>query len=246
MGIRRLAALLGTAAVVLAGCSGGSPSPSGGTGASDCVVAVSWNNFQQPRWAAADKPNIQKVVEDAGGTFIDADANLSNEQQITDVNTLISKGAKVLILLAQDTSAILPAVQTAKDAGIPIIAYDRLTVREYPKIDEPVVTVETTFKGASADIVESQVTQILEESLAGIEGIDYMSSISRPERSQITARFRLDREPDAVDAAPHDERPRRSVPQPAEQHRQHEVDVGAPDAPAVAAQRDVEVVPQPA
>ena len=68
-----------------------------------------------------------------------------------------------------------------------LIAYDRLTVREYPKIDEPVVTVETNFKGASADIVESQVTQILEESLAGIEGIDYMSSISRPERSQITA-----------------------------------------------------------
>jgi multidrug efflux pump len=79
-----------------------------------------------------------------------------------------------------------------------IIAYDRLTVREYPNIDEPVVTVETEFKGASADIVETQVTQILEESLAGIEGIDYMSSISRPEESQITARFRLTRDPDAA------------------------------------------------
>ena len=86
-----------------------------------------------------------------------------------------------------------------------IIAYDRLTVREYPKIDEPVVTVETNFKGASADIVESQVTQILEESLAGIEGTDYVSSISRPERSQITIRFRLTRD---VEAAANDVRDR--------------------------------------
>ena len=62
----------------------------------------------------------------AAGTYIDADANLSNEQQLTDIDTLISKGAKVLILLAQDTKAILPAVQKAKDAGIPVIAYDRL------------------------------------------------------------------------------------------------------------------------
>ena len=87
---------------------------------------MSWNNFQQPRWAAHDKPNIQKTVEAGGGKYIDADANLSNEQQLTDVDTLISKGAKVLILLAQDNKAILPALQKAKDAGIPVIAYDRL------------------------------------------------------------------------------------------------------------------------
>ncbi len=93
---------------------------------------------------------------------------------------------------------VLATVMSLLVILVGLIAYDRLTVREYPKIDEPVVTVETTFKGASADIVESQVTQIVEESLAGIEGIDYMSSISRPERSQITARFRLDRDPDAA------------------------------------------------
>jgi D-xylose transport system substrate-binding protein len=129
MSIRRLAAVLGVAVIAMAGCSSNNGGSSGGAGASvgsDCVVAVSWNNFQQPRWAAADKPNIQKVVEDAGGKYIDADANLSNEQQLTDVDTLISKGAKVLILLAQDTKAILPAVEKAKNAGIPIIAYDRL------------------------------------------------------------------------------------------------------------------------
>src|SRR4029078_5773014 len=73
-----------------------------------------------------DKPNIQSTVEAGGGKYIDADANLSNEQQLTDVDTLISKGAKVLILLAQDNKAILPALQKAKDAGIPVIAYDRL------------------------------------------------------------------------------------------------------------------------
>ncbi len=129
MNIRRLAAVLGSVLIALTACSSNNGGASGTAGASvgsDCVVAVSWNNFQQPRWAAADKPNIQKVVEDAGGKYIDADANLSNEQQLTDVDTLISKGAKVLILLAQDTKAILPAVEKAKNAGIPIIAYDRL------------------------------------------------------------------------------------------------------------------------
>jgi multidrug efflux pump len=79
-----------------------------------------------------------------------------------------------------------------------LMAYSRLSVREYPKIDEPVVTVETTYRGASADIVESQITQPLEDSLAGIEAIDVMTSISRSERSQITVRFRLERDPDAA------------------------------------------------
>ena len=91
-----------------------------------CTVGVSWNNFQQPRWAAHDEPNMKKTVEAGGGTYISADANLSTEQQLTDIDTLISQGAKVLILLAQDNKAILPALEKAKDAGIPVIAYDRL------------------------------------------------------------------------------------------------------------------------
>ncbi len=133
MTYRRLAVIGASAAIALSACGGGaSPSTGGGGGASPstaatgCTVGVSWNNFQQPRWAAHDKPNIQKTVEAGGGTYIDADANLSNEQQLTDVDTLISKGAKVLILLAQDNKAILPALAKAKDAGIPVIAYDRL------------------------------------------------------------------------------------------------------------------------
>jgi multidrug efflux pump len=76
-----------------------------------------------------------------------------------------------------------------------IVAYDRLTVREYPNTDSPVVNVETTYAGASAEIIETQVTQVLEDSLAGIEGIDFMTSISRQEQSQITVTFNLDRDP---------------------------------------------------
>ena len=86
-----------------------------------------------------------------------------------------------------------------------LISYQRLGVREYPRIEEPVITVESTYRGASAEIIESQVTQPLEDSLSGIEGIDYMTSISRSEKSQITVRFRLDRE---VDAAANDVRDR--------------------------------------
>ena len=93
MDIRRLAALVGAAAIVLGslldaaerrahrrGGSGRRPqrgSPRGrSAAASGCTVGVSWNNFQQPRWAAHDQPNIQKTVEAGGGTYIDADANL--------------------------------------------------------------------------------------------------------------------------------------------------------------------------
>jgi D-xylose transport system substrate-binding protein len=94
--------------------------------AAACTVGVSWNNFQQPRWAAHDEPNLKDTVEAGGGTYISADANLSAEQQLTDVDTLISQGANVLVLLAQSNTAILPALQKAKDAGVPVIAYDRL------------------------------------------------------------------------------------------------------------------------
>jgi multidrug efflux pump len=83
---------------------------------------------------------------------------------------------------------------------IGLISYSRLSVREYPRIDEPVVTVETRYLGASAEVVESQITKVLEDSLAGIEGVDVMVSFSRSEVSQITVRFKLSRNPDAAAA----------------------------------------------
>ncbi len=81
-----------------------------------------------------------------------------------------------------------------------IVSYDRLSVREYPKIDEPVVTVSTSYRGASAEIIESQVSKPLEDSLAGIEGVEVITSISRAESSQISVRFKLEREPDSAAA----------------------------------------------
>ena len=81
-----------------------------------------------------------------------------------------------------------------------LISYSRLSVREYPRIDEPVVTVQTKYTGASAEVVESQITKILEDSLAGIEGVDVMTSLSRSEDSQITVRFKLSRDPDSAAA----------------------------------------------
>ncbi|HYH71415.1 MAG TPA: efflux RND transporter permease subunit [Methyloceanibacter sp.] len=77
-----------------------------------------------------------------------------------------------------------------------LVSYQRLGVREYPAIDPPVITVQSTYPGASAPIVETQVTQVLEDSLSGIEGIDFLTSISRQESSQITVTFKLDRNPD--------------------------------------------------
>lgn len=152
MRIQRLGAVLAVVAIGLAACtSGGTAAPSGG-GETDCTVAVSWNNFQQPRWAAADKPNIEQVVEDAGGTYIDADANLSNEQQLTDVSNLIGQGADVLILLAQDQNAVLPALQEAKDNDIPVIAYDRL-------IEDPEI-LYITFNNVG--VGEAQAAAVLE------------------------------------------------------------------------------------
>ena len=77
-----------------------------------------------------------------------------------------------------------------------IVSYLRLPVREYPSIDQPVVSVVTRYPGASPEIMETQITQVLEASIAGIPGIDVLSSTSRQESSRITARFTLDTDPE--------------------------------------------------
>ncbi len=95
------------------------------------------------------------------------------------------------------------------------VAFNGLTVREYPRIDEPNVTVTTTFGGASSEVIETQVTKVLEDSLAGIEGVDIITSISRQEQSQITVRFKLERDPDSAAADVRDKvsRVRQRLPQ---------------------------------
>jgi multidrug efflux pump len=88
---------------------------------------------------------------------------------------------------------------------IGVISFQRLTVREYPKIDTPVVSVRTVYKGASPQVMESQITQPLEDSISGIEGVRSVKSVSREEVSQITVEFVLERN---VDAASNDVRDR--------------------------------------
>jgi multidrug efflux pump len=76
------------------------------------------------------------------------------------------------------------------------VSFRQLQVREYPRIDEPVVNVNTRLTGASSEVIESQVTKPLEDSIAGIEGVDIITSVSRSEQSQITVRFKLDKSPE--------------------------------------------------
>ncbi len=126
---RRLAALVAGAMMILSACSN-TPSGSGAAGsgaaATGCKVGVSWNNYSQERWKKADEPAMQKAIAAAGGSYIRADANDKAEQQLTDIDTLINQGAKVLIVLAKDSEAIKPAIAKATAAKIPVIAYDRL------------------------------------------------------------------------------------------------------------------------
>jgi D-xylose transport system substrate-binding protein len=92
----------------------------------NCIVGVSWNNYQEERWAKWDEPAIQAAVAAGGGTYISNDAKSSAETQASNVENLISQGANVLIILAQDGTAIKPSVAAAASQGIPVIAYDRL------------------------------------------------------------------------------------------------------------------------
>ncbi|NRA40828.1 MAG: efflux RND transporter permease subunit [Pseudomonadales bacterium] len=79
-----------------------------------------------------------------------------------------------------------------------LVAFQQLSIREYPNIDVPVVSVTTSYKGASGYIMESQVTDVLEESLSGIDGIDFLSSKSKQGLSQISVHFQLSRNADAA------------------------------------------------
>jgi D-xylose transport system substrate-binding protein len=93
------------------------------------VVGVSWSNFQEERWKT-DEAAIKTELAKHGATYVSADAGGSPEKQLADVDGLIAKGAKALIVLAMDKDAIVPALAKAKQRSIPVIAYDRL-------IDQP-------------------------------------------------------------------------------------------------------------
>ncbi len=116
-----LLAVVAMLAVACGGDGGG-----GGGGDDELIVGVSWNNYNEERWARWDEPAIKEALAAAGATYISSDAGSSAEKQLADVENLISQGADALIILAQDGTAILPAVASALEAGMPVIAYDRL------------------------------------------------------------------------------------------------------------------------
>ena len=86
-----------------------------------------------------------------------------------------------------------------------ISAMLKLPVRQYPDVDSPVVSVEVSYRGASAEVVETKVTQVVEDAVAGIEGIEKLTSSSRDERSDVRIEFALSRD---IDAAANDVRDR--------------------------------------
>ena len=121
--MRRCLAVLAVGfTLVVSACGGGG----GSTSAPGCTVGVSWNNYQEERWAKWDEPAMKAAIEKGGGKYVSNDAKSSAETQASNVDNLISQGAKVVIILAQDGTAIKPAVAKSIQNGVPVIAYDRL------------------------------------------------------------------------------------------------------------------------
>ncbi|MEM7720355.1 MAG: D-xylose ABC transporter substrate-binding protein [Pseudomonadota bacterium] len=89
------------------------------------TIGVSWSNFQEERWKT-DEAAIKGALDAAGAAYVSTDAQSSSAKQLADVEAMIAQGVDALVILAQDASAIGPAVQAAADEGIPVIAYDRL------------------------------------------------------------------------------------------------------------------------
>jgi len=135
---KKFFALMAAGALVLAACGGDDDSATSDTeaatdsgdtteeAAAGCIVGVSWNNYQEERWAKWDEPAIKAAIEAGGGTYISNDAKSSAETQASNLENLISQGAQALIVLAQDGTAIKPAVASSIGAGVPVVAYDRL------------------------------------------------------------------------------------------------------------------------
>ncbi len=88
------------------------------------------------------------------------------------------------------------------------VAFERLSLREYPDIDPPVVSVEVSYPGASASVVESKITELVEERIAGVEGIKFIESRSEDGESRVNIEFEIDRD---IDGAANDVRDRVST-----------------------------------
>ncbi|WP_044409092.1 efflux RND transporter permease subunit [Thiomicrospira microaerophila] len=111
-------------------------------------------------------------------------------------------------MILSDTSVkrpVLAAVLSLILVAFGLVAFDRLALREYPNIDPPVVSITTGYSGASAAVIESRITKIIEDRIAGVEGIKFIQSVSMDGRSRITIEFDVNRD---IDAAANDVRDR--------------------------------------
>ncbi|MEH6564446.1 MAG: efflux RND transporter permease subunit [Halopseudomonas sp.] len=100
-------------------------------------------------------------------------------------------------MILSDTAVLRPVFATVLSVLLVVfglVAFNELPLREYPDIDPPVVTIETNYVGASSSVVDSQITQVIEERIAGIEGIEFIEAQSEDGRSQITVRFAIDKD----------------------------------------------------
>jgi len=100
---------------------------------------------------------------------------------------------------------VFAAVMSILLVAFGLLAFDRLPLREFPNIDPPVVSIDTVYRGASADVVESRITRIIEDRIAGVEGIRFIESSSEDGRSRINVEFSVDRD---IDGAANDIRDR--------------------------------------
>jgi multidrug efflux pump len=95
-------------------------------------------------------------------------------------------------MMISDLSVRRPVFATVMSLLLFILgigAVTRLSLREFPDVERPVVNVETRYRGASSDVVESRITQIIENEISGIEGVERLNSGSRDERSTINVEF---------------------------------------------------------
>jgi multidrug efflux pump len=111
-------------------------------------------------------------------------------------------------MILSDTSVKRPVFATVISLLLMVfgfISYERLPVREYPDVDAPIVSIETTYTGAAAAVIDTRITKVIEDQISGIEGIRTIDSKSRDGESEITVEFEISRD---IDAAANDLRDR--------------------------------------
>lgn len=104
-------------------------------------------------------------------------------------------------MLLSDVSIKRPVFATVIGlllVAIGVVSFTRLALREYPDIDPPIVSIRTSYAGASANVVESRITEVIEDRISGIEGIRFINSTSQDGQSSISIEFDISRDMDSA------------------------------------------------